>query len=56
MRREAIRNEAGSCDELDFTNVWSQKNISAVAVLFYNEFRYDSRGPGRVVWTRETGK
>ena len=25
-------------------------------VLFYRKFRYSSRGPGQVVWTRETGK
>ena len=27
-----------------------------MAVLFYRKFRYDSRGPGQVVWTRETDK
>ena len=55
-RREAIQNEAGSWDDLDCTKVSSRKNISALAVLFYRKFRYDSRGPGQVVWTRETGK
>ena len=43
VRGETIPNGAGSCDELDCTKVSSRKNISAVALLFYRKFRYDSR-------------
>ena len=57
VRREAIPKRGGKLTSyLDFTKVSSRKNISALAVLFYRKFRYDSRGPGQVVWTRETGK
>ena len=54
--REAIQNGAGSCDDLDCTKVPSRKNISALAVLCYRKFRYDSRcwvqapGGNRRVW------
>ena len=54
--REAIQNDAGTCDDLDCAKVSLRKNISALAVLFHRKFRYDSRGPGQVVWARETGK
>ena len=42
-RREAVQNEAGSCDDLDCTNVYySEITSSAFALLFYRKFRYDS--------------
>ena len=55
VRREAKRG-GKLTSYLDFTEVSSRKNISALAVLFNRKFRYDSRGPRQVVWTRETGK
>ena len=54
--REAIQNSAGSCEDLDCTKVSLRRNISTLAALFHRKFRYDSRGPGQVVWARETGK
>ena len=28
----------------------------ASTVLYYNKFKYDSRGPVQVIWTPETGR
>ena len=49
-------NHAGSCEDLDCTKVSFRKNISALTALFHRNFRYDSRGPGQVVWARGTGR
>ena len=41
---------------IDFAKVSSRRNIIDFTVLFYRKFKYDSRGPGHVVWARKAGK